>query len=222
MSDPHGLDPTRAAEERAARRPSQPEPVIDTRRYRWAIGVLGIVIVAVLSVVSFAHFGVGTTGITPGHRLHNFVAPLVSGTVDRPANTNPKCNPAHPNPAAVNVCGRMPIVLAFFVTGSNDCKRQVDALQAVSGQFSPSQVMFAAVAVKTSQKDAAAVVRSHHWTVPVAFDPDGRVGEIYGVSICPLVQLARRGGIVTDRLIGSGWLKPARLAERVRRLVANS
>jgi peroxiredoxin len=219
VSDPHGLDPERAAKERAAQRPERPEPVIDTRPYRWAIGVLGIAIVAILSVVSFAHFGVGTTGITPGNKLHYFVAPLVSGNVDLPASTNPKCNPAHPNRQGLNVCGRAPIVLAFFVTGSDDCKRQVDALQTVSREFSPSQVQFAAVAVKTSKSDAAAVVRSHHWTIPIGFDPDGRVGEIYGVSLCPLVQLARRGGIVTDRLIGNNWLKPYKLAARVRALI---
>ena len=36
-------------------------------------------------------------------------------------------------------------------------------------------------------------MRSHHWTIPVAYDRDGALGALYGVAICPLVELARRG-----------------------------
>ena len=34
----------------------------------------------------------------------------------------------------------------------------------------------------------------------MAYDRDGAVGDLYGVAICPLVELAARGGIVKDRL----------------------
>ncbi len=73
-------------------------------------------------------------------------------------------------------------MLGFFVTGSGDCQRQVDALQAVSRQFSPRRVQFAAVAVRAGRAPTAALVRSHHWTIPVAYDRDGAIGELYGVS----------------------------------------
>ena len=32
----------------------------------------------------------------------------------------------------------------------------------------------------------------------MAYDPDGRVGALYGVAVCPMVELAERGGIVRD------------------------
>ena len=47
-----------------------PSPVIDTRRYRWMIGIFGLTLVIVVSIYQFLHNGVGTAGIPPGERLH--------------------------------------------------------------------------------------------------------------------------------------------------------
>jgi hypothetical protein len=117
------------------------------------------------------------------------------------------------------MAARGPLVLAFFVTGSADCKRSVDTLQAVSKDFAPGTVQFAAIGVRSSHAETAKLVRSRGWTIPVAFDRDGAVGSVYGAVICPLVQLAYRGGIVKDRLIGNRWLAPAALSARVRALL---
>jgi hypothetical protein len=56
----------------------------------------------------------------------------------------------------------------------------------------------------------------------VADDPNGSVGGLYGVAICPMAELAYRGGIVRDRLIGDQWQTSAALYPRVRALVAAS
>jgi hypothetical protein len=45
------------------------------------------------------------------------------------------------------------------------------------------------------------------------------VGALYGVAICPMVEIARNGGVVTDRLIGNRWIQPAALAARVRAML---
>ncbi len=199
--------------------PPQPDPVIDTRPYRWAIGIFGLILVIAFSIYVFVSHGVGTAGVPPGKRLHLFVAPLATSTLNGDANVNPRCDPKHPNPQALNVCGHTRLALALFVTGSSDCVRQVDTLQAVSRQFAASGVQFAAVAVQAGRSETAKLVRSHHWTIPVAYDKDGAIGSLYGVAICPMVELAYRGGVVEDRLIGSRWLSDAKLAARVQRLL---
>ena len=158
--------------------------------------------------------------VAPGKRLHYFVAPLATSSLNGDVNVNPRCDPAAPNPQALNVCGRRPLVLGLFVTGSTDCTHQIDTLQAVAHGFSPRSVQFAAVAVEAGRATTAALVRSHHWTIPVAYDRDGAVGALYGVSICPMVQLANRGGTVAARLIGDRWLSERALAARVRALLA--
>lgn len=220
--EPYRLDPDRAvADAGGAPRPPVPT-VIDTRPYRWTIGIFGIVLVIAFSVYMFTTRGIQTAGIAPGKRLHLFVAPLASAPLNGDANVNPRCDPAHPNPEALNVCGRMPIVLGLFVSGSSDCRHQVDTLQRLSRQFSPRRVQFAAIAVHAGRAPTASLIRSHHWTIPVAYDRDGAIGELYGVSICPMVELAYRGGLVADRLIGNHWLSADTLATRVRAMLASS
>jgi peroxiredoxin len=186
------------------------------------LGIFGLALVIVISVYQFASHGVGTTGVPPGQRIHFFAAPLAASTLNGAANLNPPCTPARHDPRALNVCllaRRTPLVLAFFVTGSANCTQQVDTMQRVSQEFSPRDVQFAAVAVGAGHSSVAAQVRSHRWTIPVAYDTDGRVGAQYGVEICPLIELAKRGGIVADRLIGNHWLQPTALARTVRSLV---
>jgi peroxiredoxin len=107
-------------------------------------------------------------------------------------------------------------VLSLFVPDDGTCVRQVDALQALSHRY-PS-VRFDAVAVHAGRAQTARLVRSHHWTIAVADDPDGAVASQYGVVICPMTELAARGGIVRDRLIGDRWQSAAALAPKVAAL----
>ncbi len=191
------------------------------------IGAIGIGIALVISALLFiTHGGVGSVGIAPGQKLHWFVAPLARYPAGKrhDANLNPRCNPASPNPQALNVCpwlaNRAPLVLGFFVTADSDCTREIDTIQTVSRQFSPRSVRFAAVGVQVSQPTAAALARSHHWTIPVAYDADGAVGDIYGIEVCPLVEVTYRGGVVASRLVGNRWLVPAQLAAKIRAVVS--
>jgi hypothetical protein len=202
--------------------PQPPPPVIDTRPYRLTIGVVGLVLVVAFSAYLFATRGGQTAGIPGGKRLPLFVAPLATSGLNLDANLRPRCDPAHPNPLGLNVCGRSPIVLGLFVTGSAECRRQVDAIQSVSQRFAGSGIQFGAVAVFASRASTAALVRAHRWTIPVAYDRDGAVGNAYGVSVCPIVELAYRGGVVAQRLIGDHWLTSSALAARVRAVLAGA
>jgi hypothetical protein len=217
----HTLDPDRAVAQ-AGRAPAGPPPstAVDARRYRWMIGIFGLVLVLVASVYGFVKLGVGGPGVAPGKRLHYFVAPLATGDLNGDANIKPHCNPSAPNPQALNVCGRTPLVLAFFVTGSGTCTRLIDTLQEVARRFPRGAAQFAAVAVKAGRSDTARLVREHHWTIPVAYDRDGAVGDLYGVEICPMLELARPGGAVRQRLIGSRWLSVPALTAQVQALLA--
>jgi peroxiredoxin len=219
------LDPDRAAAPPDAPPPATTSPpagpVVSTRRYRWMVGIIGLVLVVGISAYQFASHGVGTTGVTAGHELRSFAAPLAASNLEGDSNAHPTCSPARHDPRALNVCllaRKGPLVLAFFVTGAGQCVRQVSALQTLAGRF--PAVQFAAVAIGSSHRSAAALVRRHRWTIPVAYDRDGRVGALYGVAACPMVEMAGRGGVVRDRLVGDRWQSAAALAPRVRSLVA--
>jgi hypothetical protein len=196
--------------------------VIDTRPYRRAIGLFGLLLVILVSGYLFATRGIQTAGVPAGKHLHFFAAPLASSTLNGDANLNPPCTLTRHDPRALNICllaEKAPLVLAFFVTGSDDCKRQVDTLQVVSRDFPSNKVQFAAVAVRAGHAVTAKLVQTRRWRIPVAYDADGAVGALYGVAACPLLELAHRGGLVAERLIGNHWLSSTALSARVRDLV---
>jgi hypothetical protein len=199
--------------------------VIDTRRYQRLIGLIGLALVIVISVSFLTTHSAGTAGIPAGRRLQLFAAPLAASTLDGAVNLKPPCTLAQHDPRALNIClmtKRAPLVLGFFVINSGSCARQVDTMQAIARGFAPGQVGFAAVAVRASHADAARAVRSHHWTIPVGYDLDGRLGAAYGVEVCPLVELAYRGGLVARRLIGEHWNSTAALTRQVHLLLAGA
>jgi peroxiredoxin len=217
------LDPDRAAAERARRHPAP--QVIDTRPYQRLLGLFGLLLVVGISIAFLTSRGEGTAGVPAGKRLPLFAAPLAASTLNGAANLHPPCTLAQHEPGALNVCllvKRAPLVLAFFVTSSSGCEQQVNALQALSRQIAPRQAAFAAVAVRSSHADAARAVRQHRWTIPVAYDVDGRVGAAYGVEVCPIVELVRRGGTIARRLIGEHWASVSTLGPAVRALVART
>ncbi len=201
-----------------------PSPVIDTRRYRWMIGIFGLTLVIVVSIYQFLHNGVGTAGIPPGKPLQLFSAALANSDLTGSPNPNPPCTRAHHDPRVLNVClisRRRPLVLSLFDPDSSQCVSQVDSLQTLSRRYPPGAVQFAAVAVNGSRSTTRSLIRSHHWTIPVAIDTGGVVARLYDVAVCPMAELAYRGGIVKDRLIGDRFETSASLAPRVQALVSS-
>jgi hypothetical protein len=180
------------------------------------IGGFGLLLVVAFSLFLFLRGGSGTPGIAVGQRLHRFVAPLATSNLSASANGHPVCNRARPAVRGLNVCGRKPIVLAFFTLGEKGCIKQVDALQAVSGEF--PRVQFAAVAIGGSRTATAKVVAQHHWKIPIAYDSADVVGQIYGVEVCPLAEIGNQHDRVAALLIGKYWASAQHLAGEVTKL----
>ena len=190
--------------------------VVDPRRYQWVVGAVGLLVLIAFSAYLFANGHTGAPGVPPGARLREFVAPLATIDLDAPANVRPRCDPRYPARQGLNVCDRRPIVLAFFALGARPCERAVSALETVSRAF--RGIQFAALAISAGRVATARLARARDWTIPVAYDLTGAIGQLYDVSVCPLLELASAGGVVQQRLIGEGWERPVRLAAAVRRL----
>ena len=117
--------------------PLRPMTVVDTRRYRWMIGIFGLAVVLIVSVYQFATNGTGTAGVPAGHRLRFFAAPLADTNLNGTPNLDPPCTLARHDPRALNVCllvKRGPLVLGFFVTNSSQCEREVDTMQSLAAR----------------------------------------------------------------------------------------
>lgn len=178
--------------------------------------IAGVAAVAVLGYVALNTLGTdapGSRGLQQGDELPPFAVPLATapGRPDTDANvaTQPGQGNAHHRacdvrgPGVLNSCelaARGPVALAFFATEDKRCVRQVDALDRLAPRF--PDVSFAAVAIKATRPQTAAVVREQGWRLPVGFDHDAAVTNLYAVAICPLVTFADSGGTVTGTALG--------------------
>lgn len=195
--------------------------MIDTRRYQWMIGGLGLALLVAFSVYLYAHDGGHAhPGVRAGQRLHRFVAPLATSDLNAPANVDPRCDPARPARRGLNVCDRDPLVLAFFATDAPPCIRAVTALQRLSARF--PRTRFAAVAAGGTRSATRRLVREHRWTIPVAYDSTAAVAQLYDVVACPMIEVAGRGGVVRRLLIGKRWAEPRALAAALTPLVSDT
>jgi AhpC/TSA family len=195
----------------------------------WLVGVVGVVVLAYITLNTLRTEGLNPRGLDPGTRLPPFAMPLASSASDKDANiaTRPGSGPEGARPACtvrgpeiLNVCQlaeRGPVVLAFVVTGAGDCEGQLDVLDRVAPRF--PDVEFAAVAVHEDHDDLRRKVRERGWRVPVGYDHDGAVANLYGVGVvCPLFTFAGADGRVAGTKLGV--LDERELAARVEALEA--
>jgi cytochrome c biogenesis protein CcmG/thiol:disulfide interchange protein DsbE len=75
-----------------------------------------------------------------------------------------------------------PALVDFFASWCDPCAEEAPTLRKLSESLGHKA---AVVAVDWDDADgpARAFVRKHGWTFPVLFDPSGRIGESYGVTI---------------------------------------
>jgi hypothetical protein len=195
----------------------------------WLVGVVAVVVLAYITINSIRTEGVGSEGLDRGAELPPFAVPLALSAQEGDANVfpGPGRGPDGEPPACtvrgpdvLNVCeltGRRPAVLAFVVTRSGDCARQVDVLDRVAARV--PQVAFAAVAVREDRERLRDLIRRRGWRVPVGYDADGAVGNLYGLGVvCPLLTFAGRDGRVARAEVG--FVDEGALEDAARALAA--
>jgi hypothetical protein len=196
----------------------------------WLVGVVGVVVLAYITVNTLRTEGLSPRGLERGTRLPPFAMPLArSASKDQFANVAtrpdsglegkvPACTVR--GPEILNVCElaeRGPVVLAFVVTGLDKCADQLDVIDRVAPRF--PDVGFAAVAVGEDLGDLRRRLREHRWRTPIGYDHDGAVANLYGVAVvCPLLTFAGADGRVAGTELGT--LGAGELAARVEALRA--
>jgi hypothetical protein len=179
----------------------------------WLVGVVAVAVLGYITLNSLRTEGVGLRGLERGAALPPFAMPLAATPREGDANVfpGPGRGPDGEPPACtvrgpdvLNVCElseRGPLVLAFVVTRSGDCTRQVDVLDRVAARV--RGVEFAAVAVREDRDRLRRLIRARGWRVPVGYDHDGAVGNLYGLgAVCPLLTFAGRDRRVAGTHVG--------------------
>ncbi len=191
---------------------------------RYSIGVgLAFVVLAVLAIVNAAgQDDAGIVGADPtesGIALTEFALPAAIGGPPGDANVfQDDCESSkNPCPAAdrrtpaceveiegvLRVCDFFdrPLVLSFWFLRFADCLPAQDELDELYRRYR-GRVNFLSINVRDDLEKVRTLISEHGWAMPVGYDADGAVANLYRVGGCPTALLVYPGGILAKPLIG--------------------
>ena len=209
-------------------------------RYSLFVGLAFLLVVVVATVNTFRTRDdgiLGTGDVEQGAPLPQFAVPDLRGTRSGDANifqddcgsaSNPCDDTRTPacqvgGPGVIRVCDFFdkPLVISFWFTGGADCLPTQDIVDQVAAHFA-GKVNFLSVDVRDDRGDARAIVEQRGWTIPVGYDADGAVSNLYRVGGCPTVAFAYPGGIFAEARLGTDQLTEQSLTADVDKLVSDS
>jgi len=214
-----------------AQRPSSPSSYRPGARYSALVGLvfLGLIAVAAYNAGQTDEGTLLGTEDVRGEPLAEFAVPDIRGSLDLDANIaqddcetsrNPCPSEELREPAceidpkgAIRVCDLFdrPLVVSFWFENPEGCVETQDEIYELAGEYG-SRVNFLSLAIRGARDDIEAIADERGWEVPVGWDRDGAVSNVYRVGVCPTVAIARPGGIYHAVLIGEDAS-----VERVRR-----
>ncbi len=224
-------------------RPKRSGP--SSRRYATVVGVAFAILVVIATLNTIRTQGGGILGVTKGDRgmpLPEFAVPnAVDGPLDKDANIaqddcstseipcpsaarrKPAC--AIPRQGAIRICDLFdrPLVLSFWFTKGADCLPTEDVVNRVAREYR-GRVNFLSINVRDDPQTVRDIVAEHGWTIPVGYDRDGAVSDLYRVGGCPTIAFAYPGGILAFAKIKSDTdrLSEPALTADTRRLLRDS
>ena len=206
-------------------------------RYSVAVGLLFLVLIAIAFFHTIGGSEPGTLGLEklPAHwPLPEFAVPAVSAPLEGDANVaQDDCETSQvPCPAgarrtpacrihvagAIRVCDlfNRPLVISFWFTKGGNCAEQQNVVEGAYERYR-GRVSFLSLDVGDERGAVRELVRRHRWRMPVGYDRDGAVGDLYRVGGCPTFAYAYPGGTLQSAVAGD--LTAAQLDVRVRGLL---
>jgi thiol-disulfide isomerase/thioredoxin len=209
-------------------------------RYSLFVGLAFLVVIVVATVNTFGTRDdgiLGTGAVAKGAPLQQFAVPDLRGSREGDANvyqdncgssSNPCDDVRTPacqvgGPGAIRVCDLFdkPLVISFWFTGSANCLPSQDVVDRVAKRFA-GEVNFLSIDVRDNRDDAREIVEQRGWTIPVGYDADGAVSNLYRVGGCPTVAFAYPGGIFAEAKLGTDEVTEQALTTDVENLVKES
>jgi hypothetical protein len=180
--------------------------------FSWLLGVAALILIVAVILNGINTEGPGSRGVPVGQKLPPFAAPLALSDMEFDANVaRADGSGASGAKAACSVRGKdilnvcelyedAPVVLVFFATKSTKCLDQVDVVNRVLRNM--PGIRAAAVAIRGGHDEVRRIVRERNWKLPVGWDRDGAVSNLYAVAVCPTITYAKKGGRVESTALG--------------------
>ena len=81
-----------------------------------------------------------------------------------------------------------PLVISFWFGRGGDCLLSQDLVDEAASRYR-GRVNFLSLNVRDDRDEVREVIRERGWRIPVGYDADGAVSNIYRVGVCPTVAL---------------------------------
>lgn len=190
-------------------------PAPANRRYITFVGIAFAVLIIVATINTFRNPPGGLLGVNEdvaGLALPEFALPDVRSPLDGDANVyqdncssseNPCPADAQRTPAcridvkgALRICDFFdkPLAISFWFMRGATCVPAQDTFDQVAQQYG-DRVGFLSIDVRDDRDAVRKMVAQHGWQVPVGWDRDGAVANLYKVGGCPTVAFVYPGGV---------------------------
>jgi hypothetical protein len=114
-----------------------------------------------------------------------------------------------------------PLVISFWFSRGGDCLPSQDLVDRAASRYR-GRVNFLSIDIRDDREEVRDVIRERGWRLPVGYDADGAVSNIYRVGVCPTVAFLYPGGIIRSASVGSEELDDGALTRDVERLLRES
>ena len=210
-------------------------------RYSAFVGLAFLGLIAI-AAINAARTGEGTilgTEEIRGEPLPEFAVPDIRGNLDGDANVaqddcessrNPSPVEERRTPAceidpagAIRVCDLFdrPLALSFWFTRGAECLPAQDVFDEVAREYR-GRANFLSVNIRDERDQVERIVAEQGWRVPVGWDRDGAVSNIFRIGVCPTVAFAFPGGIFESAAVGDDVLDADSLRSRLDGLIRAS
>ena len=175
--------------------------------YVTVVGVAFVVVIVLALVNMLRTEDSGTVGIGDvgrGEPVPKFAVPVASSDLDGDANIDPKQACKVEGADVIRVCDYFdrPLVMSFWFTkGGSQCIDQQDVFDDVTLDYK-RRLGALSINVRDDRDDVRSLIEEHGWKVPVGYDRDGAVSNIYRVGGCPTFIYVRKGGVMKNATIG--------------------
>jgi hypothetical protein len=114
-----------------------------------------------------------------------------------------------------------PLAISFWFTRGADCLPTQDVVDRAAVRYR-GRVNFLSLNIGDDREDVREIVRDRGWRIPVGYDADGAVSNLYRVGGCPTVAFLYPGGILRGAAVGTDELTEERLDDEIGALLRES
>ena len=213
-----------------------------SNRYSTFVGLAFLVVAVIAAVNTFESEEGGVLGADEaeiGAPLPEFAVPELIGGEEADANVfQDDCESSQiPCPAdeqrtpaclvdvadVIRICDlfERPLVLSFWFSTPAECPPTQDVVDQAARRYG-DRVNFLSLAVRGNREELGRIVTERGWELPVGWDRDGAVSNLYRVGLCPTVAFVLPGGILREARIGSDELDRRQLDAAIEGLIRES